>query len=148
MEACGITRGTRTATIEGSCLSHRPQFRLHEPGTDELVKPNGLCFSPDYKQLYAVAQVKMPLKESIATCQWENTSWEESLLQDADRREWWGSDGIRADEDGNIWASAGWVEMASTGCVFSPEGQLIGQIKLPEICAIFVLVAQRETVCS
>ena len=46
------------------------------------------------------------------------------------------ADGIRADMDGNIWASAGWVGEGYDGVhIFSKEGQRIGQIKLPEICS-------------
>jgi gluconolactonase len=46
------------------------------------------------------------------------------------------SDGIRCDEDGNIWSSAGWVGDGYDGVhIFSPEGERIGQILLPEICS-------------
>jgi gluconolactonase len=46
-------------------------------------------------------------------------------------------DGIRADEDGNIWAAVGWVGDGYDGVhVFEPKGgERIGQIRLPEICA-------------
>lgn len=44
-----------------------------------------------------------------------------------------GSDGIRCDIDGNVWSSAGWAGNGYNGVhVFSPTGQRIGQIKLPE----------------
>ena len=48
-----------------------------------------------------------------------------------------GADGIRADRDGNIWASAGWVGDGYDGVhIFDPkEGERIGQIRLPEICS-------------
>jgi len=46
------------------------------------------------------------------------------------------ADGIRADEDGNIWASAGWVGDGYDGVhIFAPNGDRIGQIRLPEICS-------------
>ncbi len=46
------------------------------------------------------------------------------------------SDGIRADEDGNIWASAGWGGAGSDGVhIFAPDGERIGQIVLPEACS-------------
>ena len=93
--------------------------------TDELVKPNGLCFSPDYKRLYAadtgenapkgiyrwdIANGKtLRGKKAFARCR--SKVWAQ------------GSDGIRADEDGNIWASAGWVGDGFDGVhVFSPRG--------------------------
>lgn len=44
-----------------------------------------------------------------------------------------GTDGIRCDVDGNVWATAGWIGDGYDGVhVFSTEGQRIGQIKLPE----------------
>lgn len=46
-------------------------------------------------------------------------------------------DGIRADEDGNIWAGVGWVGDGYDGVhVFEPmSGGRIGQIRMPEICS-------------
>ena len=44
--------------------------------------------------------------------------------------------GIRADVDGNVWASAGWVGDGYDGVhIFAPDGVRIGQIRLPEICS-------------
>ena len=46
------------------------------------------------------------------------------------------ADGIRADIHGNIWASAGWVGDGYDGVhIFAPNGDRIGQIRLPEICS-------------
>jgi gluconolactonase len=46
------------------------------------------------------------------------------------------ADGIRADIDGNIWAGMGWVGDGYDGVhVFTPAGERIGMIRLPEICA-------------
>ena len=46
------------------------------------------------------------------------------------------ADGIRCDSDGNVWIGAGWVGAGYDGVhIFSPEGQRIGLILLPEICA-------------
>jgi gluconolactonase len=46
------------------------------------------------------------------------------------------ADGIRADSDGNIWVGAGWVGAGYDGVhIFAPDGNRIGQILLPEICA-------------
>src|SRR6202011_1254743 len=46
------------------------------------------------------------------------------------------ADGIRADTDGNIWAGMGWVGAGYDGVhCFTPEGERIGMILLPEICA-------------
>jgi gluconolactonase len=46
------------------------------------------------------------------------------------------ADGIRCDEEGNVWAGMGWVGDGYDGVhVFSPDGARIGQIRLPEICS-------------
>ena len=46
------------------------------------------------------------------------------------------ADGIRCDTDGNVWIGAGWVGAGYDGVhIVSPDGTLIGQILLPEICS-------------
>ena len=47
-----------------------------------------------------------------------------------------GPDGVRADVDGNLWCSsnAGRDVGYSGVTVWTPQGQLIGRIRLPEIC--------------
>ena len=47
-----------------------------------------------------------------------------------------GPDGVRADVDGNLWVSsnAGRSVGYSGVTVWTPQGQLIGRIRLPEIC--------------
>ena len=45
------------------------------------------------------------------------------------------ADGIRADVDGNIWAGANGGAGYDGVHIFSPAGQRIGLIRLPEICA-------------
>jgi len=110
--------------------------------TDEIFKPNGLCFSPDYRKLYvadtgashydnAPRNIKVwdvdgvRLRNGRQFCSMELPGKGAGL-----------ADGIRADTDGNIWASAGWVGAGYDGVhVFSPDGARIGQILLPEICS-------------
>jgi gluconolactonase len=45
------------------------------------------------------------------------------------------ADGIRADVDGNIWAGANGGAGYDGVHIISPQGQTIGMIALPEICA-------------
>jgi gluconolactonase len=46
------------------------------------------------------------------------------------------ADGIRCDTEGNVWVGGGWVGPGYDGVhIFSPDGQRIGLILLPEICA-------------
>ena len=105
--------------------------------TDELVKPNGLCFSPDYKKLY-VADTGTDAPKPIWV--WDIDGKRLKNGKEFCRMEvngiQGGSDGIRADVDGNIWASTGWAGPGLDGVmVFAPNGDLIGQILLPEICS-------------
>ena len=106
--------------------------------TDELAKPNGLCFSPDYKKLY-IADTSSPSPQGIQV--WDvvdGTKLKDkktftSMAMSGMKTGL--ADGIRADVDGNIWAGAGWVGPGYDGVqVFAPDGTRIGQILLPEIC--------------
>ncbi len=104
--------------------------------TDELSKPNGLCFSPDYQLLYVVDtgggktrgirvydvvdQVKLVNgRPFVASMELNGKNG--------------GSDGVRCDVDGNVWSSAGRGGDGFDGVhVFAPDGTRIGQIRLPE----------------
>jgi len=110
--------------------------------TDEIYKPNGLCFSPDYRKLYVAdtgASHYPEAPRNIKVWDIEKTSLVRGREFTSMAIEGKGAgfaDGIRADVDGNIWASAGWVGEGYDGVhIFSPEGQRIGQILLPEICS-------------
>ncbi len=115
--------------------------------TDEIFKPNGLCFSPDYKKLYVSDTGKSHYPEADRQIKvWKVT--DKSTLRDGKeftsmemeiegRLLKGGADGIRCDKDGNIWSSAGWAGKGYDGVhVFEPqEGKRIGQILLPEVCS-------------
>jgi gluconolactonase len=115
-----------------------PKGATLERVTDALGKPNGLCFSPDYKRLY-VADTGGGSTHGIHVF---DVSDERRLgkgrlfaAMELDGKRG-GADGIRADIDGNIWAGAGWGGEGFDGVhVFTPEGQRIGFIRLPEICS-------------
>ncbi|GAB4140545.1 MAG: SMP-30/gluconolactonase/LRE family protein [Planctomycetaceae bacterium] len=120
--------------------------------TDEIFKPNGLCFSPDYKKVYVADTGKShypAAKEVIkvwdivgektvkngkvfASMEMEFTNSKGEKKTGAGF-----ADGNRCDEDGNIWSSAGWVGDGYDGVhIFAGEdGKRIGQIRLPEICS-------------
>jgi len=57
---------------------------------------------------------------------------------------------MRCDVDGNVWCSMGWADPKEDGVrCYSPSGDLLGKIHLPETCANLVLWrAAQETVCS
>jgi gluconolactonase len=132
--------------IEGNYVGNAAKSELPErvyrldPNTgkaevvaDELVKPNGLCFSPDYSLLY-VADSKSPPKELFVYDVIDRTRLSKARVF---VKEVAGlADGIRCDVHGNLWASAGWRGPESNGVhVYAPDGALIGKIRLPEVCA-------------
>ena len=106
--------------------------------TDEIYKPNGLCFSPDYKKLYVAdtgashyddAPRNIKVWDVVEETDLKNGKEYASMMmemtdEDGNTEEKGGfADGIRCDEDGNIWASAGWVGDGYDGVhVFNPEG--------------------------
>ena len=105
---------------------------------DEMYKPNGLCFSPDYKKLYIVDTGATHYPDAPRNIRVYDVADARSLRNG---REFVNTkpglaDGIRADVDGNIWAGCGWVGAGYDGVqVFTPAGERIGQILLPEPCA-------------
>ena len=106
--------------------------------TDDIVKPNGLCFSSDLKKLY-VADTGVGGNDikvwDVDGASIKNGKQFASMKMDGFAKVGH-SDGIRADVDGNIWSSAGWVGEGYDGVhIFAPNGDRIGQILLPENCA-------------
>lgn len=108
---------------------------------DQPFKPNGLCFSPDYRKLY-VADTGVSHYPDAKSQIWVYDVDGATLKNPKSfvSMEWNGktgfADGIRCDEDGNVWSSAGWVGDGYDGVhIFSPDGVRIGHIRLPEICS-------------
>lgn len=102
--------------------------------TDELDKPNGICFSPDYKKLY-ICDTGAP-KNIQAFDMDSNQLRNRKLFSNMTWRGVHGlADGIRADVDGNIWAGASGGPGFDGVHVITPGGQTIGAILLPEVCA-------------
>lgn len=114
-----------------------------EKVADDLFKPNGICFSPDYKKAYVcdTGSTHYPNAKNIIQVYdvHNNTklaNGRQFILMDIPGKGSGLADGIRADVDGNIWAGAGWVGAGYDGVhVFAPDGARIGMILLPEICA-------------
>jgi len=103
--------------------------------TEGVVRrPNGLAFSPDEKTLYVIESqfderaiyafdvadgAKLANGRMIVKCAKEETP-----------------DGFRVDIDGNLWCGWGMGSAALDGVrIFTPQGQPIGHIELPERCA-------------
>ena len=108
--------------------------------TDDLDKPNGLCFSPDYKKLYIV-DTGAPQNIRVWNVTDDNQLTDDILFTDMKMEingveVAGGSDGIRCDTDGNLWAAAGWGGAGYDGVhIFAPDRTRIGLIRLPEPCS-------------
>lgn len=110
--------------------------------TDEVRKPNGLCFSPDYKLLYvadtgATHYDDAPRDVRVFDVNGKTlTKGRRFVSMEISGVGAGLADGIRADTDGNIWIGAGWVGPNYDGVhIVAPDGQRIGMIRLPEICS-------------
>jgi gluconolactonase len=89
-----------------------------------VAGPNGLCFSPDESKLYVIEARAKPNR----------------LIRVYDGRVFYDAgtgtpDGFRTDVDGNLWCGWGMSEAEDGVIVLSPQGKLIGRIRLPERCA-------------
>jgi gluconolactonase len=118
--------------------------------TDEIFKPNGLCFSPDYSILYVAdtAPAMGPPGEKAKIVVWDVQNNGRQLTN---RREFplldkGFHDGIRADVDGNIWCGTGFGGEGVDGVqVYAPDGTKIGQILMPEGTANLCFIGQHRT---
>src|SRR5262249_19510095 len=120
---------------------------------DDMFKPNGLCFSPDWKKVYVAdtgashypdAPKNIRVYEVLDDGKKVGKGRELASMEmdviigpgTTTQKKAGFADGIRADTDGNIWVGGGWVGDGYDGVhIFAPDGTRIGLIKLPEICA-------------
>src|SRR5215472_17229267 len=107
---------------------------------DDFVQPNGICFSPDEKKLYVIdtgisegpgnpAHIRV-FDVDIDSGKVSNGKvFAEGFAPGL-------TDGMRADVEGNIWCSMGWGDPKEDGVrCYSPQGELLGKIHIPETCA-------------
>ena len=119
--------GTRAKETAGNFV-----YR-YDPATRKLTavirtgdKPNGLCFSPGERILY-VADSGAPRHIRSFAVQANGTVTGEKVFARVDKGL---PDGIRCDTAGRVWSSSG-----DGVQVFSPNGELIARILLPETAA-------------
>ena len=105
---------------------------------DDLVKPNGLCFSPDESRLYVSDSAISHDPEAPGHIRVFDVEDGRKLRGGevfADMSPGF-ADGIRTDRDGNLWSSRGWAGAGTDGVhCLTPDGELIGRIILPEPCS-------------
>jgi gluconolactonase len=103
--------------------------------TGDVVRPNGLCFSPDESKLYIIVAgvtpreihafdvvdkgARLANRRTLLTAEPDGTP-----------------DGFRCDVDGNLWCGWGMGREGLDGvAIFNPQGKPIGRIDLPERAA-------------
>ena len=132
--------------ISGDYEGHRAPAELpthlyrHDPATGvtelacaDIASPNGLAFSPDEKTLYVVESRAKPRNILAFDVEGGRRLVNKRVLIEAGPGT---PDGLRCDEDGNLWCGWGIGDPGLDGVmVFSPQGQAIGRIQLPERCA-------------
>jgi gluconolactonase len=103
---------------------------------DDILGPNGLCFSPDEHLLYVVESRGQPHRKILAydvAADGRTISGKRVLI---DAGPGGTPDGMRCDVDGNLWCGWGMGSAELDGVlVFAPDGTKIGRIALPERCA-------------
>jgi gluconolactonase len=123
-----------------------PNGSLTVVATEEQAPdPNGLCFSHDYKRLYVASTGKGPGDTGpggqgnvfVMDVNDDGTTSNHRLFTDCmvDGVKC-GPDGVRCDVSGHVWISsnAGRAVGYSGVTVWTPDGTLIGRIRIPEIC--------------
>jgi gluconolactonase len=103
---------------------------------DDVLGPNGLCFSPDERLLYVVESRGIPHRKILAYDVVENGRAIAGKRVLIDAGPGGTPDGMRCDVDGNLWCGWGMGSEALDGVlIFAPDGTKIGRIALPERCA-------------
>lgn len=138
--------GPATRELPTACYRIAPDGTVTQVATeDQAPDPNGLCFSPDQSRLYVASTGKGPGDQGpggkgeifVFDVGDDGTLSNHRLFTDCmvDGVKC-GPDGVRCDVAGNLWASsnAGRDVGYSGVTVWSPEGTLLGRIRLPEIC--------------
>ncbi|WP_323771483.1 SMP-30/gluconolactonase/LRE family protein [Antarctobacter sp.] len=102
---------------------------------DDVLGPNGLCFSPDESILYIVESRGVPTRKILAYDVGSDgrTLSNKRIQIDAGPGT---PDGMRCDVEGNLWCGWGMGDPELDGVmVFASDGRPIGRIALPERCA-------------
>ena len=127
---------------EGSDLSHRRPERCHHESGRRAVQAQRPLLLPRLQEALRRRHRHLALPEGEEHHLGLRRRRHEAEERQDIRRTWsWNgktgfADGIRCDEDGNVWSSAGWVGDGYDGVhIFAPDGERIGQIRLPEICS-------------
>jgi len=103
---------------------------------DDFFRPNGIGFSPDGAKLYVVdSGITHGGPAHIRVFEVDGPRLRNGRIFAEDFAPGM-TDGLRCDMDGNVWCSMGWGDPREDGVrCYTPAGELIGKIHLPEGCA-------------
>jgi gluconolactonase len=137
--------GAFTRELPNAVYRIDPSGRLTQVASEAGVPdPNGLAFSPDYSRLYVASTGKGPgdtgpggqgdmfvfdvVKDTLTN----GRRFSDFMIDGVKCA----PDGVRCDVHGYVWCSsnAGRAVGYSGVTVWTPEGTLIGRIRLPEVC--------------
>jgi gluconolactonase len=112
-------------------------FRVDAAGkmtvvADDFMRPNGLAFSRDEKQLYVVDSAGGRIPSAPKHIRMFDVSDDGKLSNSRELCDCTAGrfDGMRLDDAGRIWAATD----DGVHCI-APDGTLIGKIRIPEICS-------------
>lgn len=121
--------GKQKAELPASVYRLDPANGVLRVVADDFDGPNGLCFSPDEKRLYIAESGLQFAPEPVRHIRvFDVTSNGASLTNSRIfyKVQPGFADGLRCDEEGNIWSSAA----DGVHCI-DPSGALLGKIKVP-----------------
>jgi gluconolactonase len=123
-----------------------PDGKVTVAAEGPMRRPNGICFSPDYKRCYVADTgstdglghkanvVVFDVKDQKLTNPRVFVEFAAGL-----------ADGIRCDTDGNVWCSWGWGGVETNGVrVHHPDGSLLAVLHTPEIIANLVFGGEKR----
>lgn len=126
--------GDKADSEIGACHVYRldPDSGAVEAVVTDMVRPNGLAFSPDESKLYIGDTGRTHGAENPAHIRVFDVDEDGSLKGGKVFADCTAGlfDGFRLDEEGRIWSSA-----ADGIHCYHPDGTLIGKIKVPEVTA-------------
>jgi gluconolactonase len=110
---------------------------------DDFEGPNGLCFSPDERRLYIVETGLLSAADPVQHIRVLDVDENGSTVRNSRMFHAVSSgnaDGIRCDEDGHVWSSAG----DGVHCI-DPSGVLLGKIRVPSTVSNLTFGGRRRS---